>query len=81
MSPADGLRRLATDPPPEEVIWRCQLSYPDVIGIPNIRVEDGVQNDGVHTILANEPVGIIVYGFDTYVSYAYAGGLNLDIIN
>jgi hypothetical protein len=80
-SPADGLERRAGDPPPTEVIHRCQFSFPDVIGLPNVRVEDGLQDDGVHSIVADQPVGIVVYGFDAFVSYAYAGGLNLDIIN
>jgi len=80
-SAADGLMRRPGDPPPTEVIHRCQFSFPDVIGLPNVRVEDGDQNDGVHSIIADQPVGIVVYGFDAFVSYAYAGGLNLDIIN
>ena len=80
-SPADGIVRRPGDPPPNEVIHRCQFSFPAVIGLPNVQVDDGVQNDGVHTIVADQPVGIVVYGFDAFVSYAYAGGLNLDIIN
>ncbi len=80
-SAADGLMRRPGDPPPDEVIHRCQFSFPDVIGLPNVRVEDGVQDDGVHSIVADQPVGIVVYGFDAFVSYAYAGGLNLDVIN
>ena len=78
VSPADGLPRRMDDPPPEWVVYRCQLSYPDVIGLPNVRVEDGDQNDGYHTLRATEPVSIIVSGFDAFVSYSYAGGLNLD---
>ncbi|MEM9191613.1 MAG: IgGFc-binding protein [Myxococcota bacterium] len=80
-SPADGIPRLPGDPPPQEVIYRCQLSFPDVIGLPNVRVEDGLQDDGVHIVVADQPVGLVVYGFDAFVSYAYAAGLNLDIIN
>ncbi|MCS6799842.1 MAG: IgGFc-binding protein [Myxococcota bacterium] len=76
-SPADGLPRRPGDPPPLEVIYRCQFSFPDVIGLPNVRVEEGVQNDGVHTIVADAPVGIVVWGFDAFVSYGYAGGLNV----
>ncbi|GAB4290289.1 MAG: hypothetical protein Kow0090_03330 [Myxococcota bacterium] len=38
-------------------------------------------NDGIHTIYASEPVGVMVYGFDQYVSYAYTGGLDLKRIN
>lgn len=80
-SPADGIERRPGDPPPDEVIHRCQFSFPDVIGLPNVRVEDGEQDDGVHTVVADQPVGIVVYGFDAFVSYAYAGGLNLELIN
>ncbi|MBN8615895.1 MAG: IgGFc-binding protein [Deltaproteobacteria bacterium] len=79
-APADGRPRRMDDPPPEWVVYRCQLSYPDVIGLPNVRVEDGDQNDGYHTLRATARVSIIVSGFDAFVSYAYAGGLNLDPI-
>ena len=40
-------------------------------------MRDGEQNDGVHTVLADAPVGVVIYGFDAFVSYAYAAGLNL----
>ena len=33
--------------------------------------------DGVHAIVSDKPVGILVYGFDQYVSYGYPGGLDL----
>ena len=35
---------------------------------------------GVHFILADQPLSIIVYGYDQYVSYGYPGGLNLDVM-
>jgi hypothetical protein len=77
-SAADGIPRRAGDPPPDWIVWQCQLSFPDVIGLPNVRVEDGEQNDGVHTIYSTEPVGVLVSGFDSYVSYGYVAGLNLE---
>ncbi len=77
VAPADGIRRRDTDPPPEWVIYRCQLSFPDVLGR-NQPIVDGLQNDGYHTLRANAEIGLVVYGFDAFVSYAYAGGLNLD---
>jgi hypothetical protein len=80
-SPGDGIERRPGDPPPTYVVYRCQFSYPDVIGLPNVRVEDGEQDDGVHTLLSDLPVGVIVTGFDDFVSYAYAAGMNLDRIN
>jgi hypothetical protein len=63
------------------VVHRCQLSFPEVT--PGVRSETrpGIQNDGVHTLVANREVGIIVYGFDRFVSYAYVGGLDLDVLN
>ena len=33
--------------------------------------------DGTHRLTSTEPVGVIVYGYDSYVSYGYAGGLDL----
>jgi len=34
-------------------------------------------SDGSHSIKADYPIGISVYGYDNYVSYGYPGGLNL----
>ena len=70
-------------PPVTYEIYRCPLSQPEIVG-PDI-VEEGVQNDGVHEIRSIDPLtgrpgypfGLVVYGFDAYVSYGYAGGLNL----
>ena len=78
---ADGIVRRDDDPPPEWVVYRCQFSFPDVIGPPVVQVEDGVQNDGYHTLRSTEVIGLVVYGFDEFVSYAYAGGLDLDPLN
>lgn len=61
----------------EAVVYRCQLSFPEVTLAPLSQVLPGEQNDGVHRVTATEPVGIVVYGFDSFVSYAYAGGLDL----
>jgi hypothetical protein len=80
-SPADGIERKQGDPPPDQVIYHCQLSFPKVTSGTNSQVLAGEQHDGVHTIVADRPVGIIVDGFDRYVSYAYVGGLNLTVIN
>jgi hypothetical protein len=41
----------------------------------------GEQNDGVHRLTADQPVGLVVYGFDAYVSYGYPGGTDLALIN
>lgn len=37
--------------------------------------------DGVHLILSDMPVGVTVYGYDSYVSYGYPGGLNLNVVD
>jgi hypothetical protein len=34
-----------------------------------------------HTITSTEPFGIVVYGFATFTSYSYPGGLDLNYIN
>lgn len=79
VSPGDGLdaatRGSAT---PTHLVYRCQLSFPVIDGSvdPPI-IGPGVQNDGVHRIVANQPVSIAVYGWDAFVSYAYAGGTEL----
>jgi hypothetical protein len=84
VAPGDGLdekTRKAKDPP--YVVYRCQLSFPSVDPTktaPN-NVELGKQNDGVHRVQADFPVGVLVYGFDSFVSYAYAGGTELTEIN
>jgi len=33
--------------------------------------------DGAHSVNSDEKIGIIVYGYDQYVSYGYPGGLDL----
>lgn len=80
VAPADGIPRRVGDPDPEWVVYRCQFSFPDVVGLPNVQVQDGIQHDGYHSLRASKDVGLVVYGFDAFVSYAYAGGLNLDVI-
>lgn len=81
VSAADGIFRMPGDPPPDFVVYGCQLSFPDVLGPPPVRVEDGLQDDGYHTLQATAPVSIVVSGWDSFVSYAYAGGLNLEPVD
>ena len=61
-----------------EVI-RCQLSFPVID--PDVGAEapllPGVQNDGVHRLFSDRPIGVIVDGFDRNVSYGYAAGTEL----
>lgn len=79
-SPADGLteqERGSSEPP--AWVHRCQFSFPVVLpdAEPPNNVLPGTQNDGVHRIEASAPVLALVYGFDNYVSYAYAAGTQL----
>ncbi len=62
------------------LVHRCQLSFPEVTRSPVTAIREGRQSDGVHSITADRPVGLIVYGFDRFVSYAYAGGLDLKLL-
>jgi len=81
-APADGLTDELRGGPPARVVYSCQLSFP-TIDMTKPRPENlspGLQNDGVHRILANQPVGVIVDGFDYFVSYAYAAGTQLSFI-
>jgi hypothetical protein len=60
-------------------VYSCQLSFPivDTSLDAEVVVLDGTQNDGVHRLEATRPVGLLVDGFDSFVSYAYAGGTEL----
>jgi hypothetical protein len=77
--PADGLtaaQRGSATPP--WVVYRCQLGFPTIDATQNPPdVSPGVQNNGVHRVDADQPVGVVVSGFDYRVSYAYAAGTNL----
>lgn len=55
---------------------RCPLSMPTIDG-------PGLQDDGVHTLETTNgaPIGLVVYGWDSFVSYGYPGGSNVALIN
>jgi hypothetical protein len=83
VSAGDGLTDTARGKKADFVVYRCQLSFPAIDptkSAPN-NVSPGRQNDGVHRVQADTPVGVLVYGFDSFVSYAYAGGTELSDIN
>jgi hypothetical protein len=64
------------------LVHSCQLSFPriDPDQSAPASVSLGLQNDGVHRIVASSPVGVLVDGFDSFVSYAYAAGTELEFI-
>jgi hypothetical protein len=63
-------------------VFRCQLSFPqiDMMATGNPLLP-GMQNDGVHRVIANVGVGVLVVGWDAFVSYGYAAGTQLEEIN
>ncbi|MBX3189910.1 MAG: IgGFc-binding protein [Labilithrix sp.] len=84
LAPGDGLTEaVRKSPNPPFVTYRCQLSFPgiDPDKPSPLNVLPGRQNDGVHRVQSDYPVGVLVYGFDAFVSYAYAGGTQLRDIN
>jgi hypothetical protein len=82
-SDADGLtgmpRKLAG--PSRYLVYTCQLSFPVIDpNKPLMPLAPGIQNDGVHRVEASDKVGILVDGFDSFVSYAYSAGTELEFI-
>jgi len=82
---ADGItdeaRRKTVGPSPFTV-YECQISFPiiDPNKVAPGNLSPGAQNDGVHRVESNAKVGVLVDGFDSYVSYAYAAGTELEFI-
>lgn len=60
-------------------VYRCQLSFPVIDTTLNASalLSPGIQNDGVHRLRSDLPIGVIVDGFDRNVSYGYAAGTEL----
>ena len=84
VTPTDGLNGTERgSPTPPFWTYRYQLSYPIIDSRlqPPDNVKPGKQNDGVHHVQSDEPVSVTAYGFDSFVSYAYAGGTQLTVIN
>lgn len=63
-------------------VRRCQLSFPtiDPRAPAGQGLEPGEQDDGVHVLISNRDVGVLVDGFDRNVSYGYAAGTDLEEI-
>jgi hypothetical protein len=57
------------------VAYHCQLGFP-ALSLEEPSIRSGVQDDGAHTIVASQPVGVVVYGWDRYISYVYPGALS-----
>ncbi len=58
--------------------WSCQLGFPRIDDdVDPVVVDPGEQIDGVHRVSASVPVAVFVWGFDSFVSYAYAAGTQL----
>lgn len=84
IAPADGLdagQRGGASPP--FLVYRCQLSFAtiDPTKAAPANLLPGAQNDGVHRVVAPVPVGVLVSGFDSFVSYSYAAGTQLKELN
>ncbi len=84
ISPADGLdeaSRGAAEPP--WIVYECQLGFATIDPKKDApeNLSPGAQSDGVHRISAPNPVGVLVSGFDAFVSYAYAAGTDLRELN
>lgn len=58
--------------------WSCQLGFPRIDdAVDPVLVDPAEQVDGVHRVSAEVPVAVFVWGFDSFVSYAYAAGTQL----
>lgn len=84
----DCIRRPAActtrvDPGFQYDIFHCQLSFPRIYPDrpAGQNVDPGSQNDGYHVLRADQPVMLLVSGFDKHVSYGYVGGMNMQRIN
>ena len=78
VAPADGLTNEQRGGDPASLVYRCQLSFPTIDPSVDPAVVTATnQNDGVHEVVADQPVLVVVMGFDAYVSYAYAAGTEL----
>lgn len=67
----DACRREST---PAFLVHQCQLSFP-IVGAEPWITGGGLQRDGLHTVLADRPVGVTVSGFHRYIGYAHPGAV------
>ena len=79
ITPADGLttEERGSEIPPL-LVYRCQLGFATIDPLKNPpEILPGAQNDGVHRLVSDYPIGVEVSGFDSFVSYGYAAGTEL----
>jgi hypothetical protein len=69
-----GGSEVRVDGTPVSTTWTPVGASPYEVGRVNVP-------DGVHVVDGDSPFGIIILGYDPYDSYAYPGGLNLQVIN
>jgi hypothetical protein len=64
------------------VVHACQLGRPliDPTQAPPYDILPNEQSDGVHVLESSRKIGVLVDGFDRFVSYAYAAGTELEFI-
>ncbi len=77
----DYLTLLTTNPSVEITLdgSPLQTSFTQIGSRNAYRMEMSI-SDGAHTLSASSKVGLMVYGYDAYVSYAYPGGLDLSLV-
>ncbi|MEZ4314048.1 MAG: IgGFc-binding protein, partial [Polyangiaceae bacterium] len=80
VTPTDGLtpeERKSKTPP--YLTYTCQLGFATIDPLKTApdNLTPGAQNDGVHRLVCSTNCGVIVTGFDSFVSYGYAAGTEL----
>jgi hypothetical protein len=80
ITPTDGLtaEERGSETPPY-LTYTCQLSFATIDPLKSApeNLTPGAQNDGVHRLVCSSPCGVLVTGFDSFVSYGYAAGTEL----
>jgi len=80
ITPTDGLTEEERgSPTPPFLTYTCQLSFATIDPIKSApdNLTPGLQNDGVHRLVCTAAAGVLLMGFDSFVSYGYAGGTEL----